>query len=104
MDDSRVVEGPMTATVWPTVLTSTLAAVYRADQADPTLRRTREIVVLEAEAYGGTAEDAQRAIEVWESRGCLARHGLDWRITDRGRDEAKRLIQARLTAGALAAH
>ena len=89
----------MTATEWPTVLTSTLAAVYRADQADPTLRRAREIVVLEAQAYGGTAEDAQRAIEVWESRGCLARHGLDWRITDRGRSEAKRLIQARLTAG-----
>jgi hypothetical protein len=41
---------------------------------------------------------------VWESRGCLARHGLDWRITDRGRDEAKRLIQARLTSGAPAAH
>jgi hypothetical protein len=94
----------MTATVWPSVLTNTLAAVYRADQADPTCRRAREIVELEAQAYGGTAEDAQRAIEVWESRGCLARHGLDWRITDRGRHEAKRLIQARLTAGAPAAN
>ena len=85
----------MTATVWPTVLTSTLAAVYRVDQADPMLRRAHEIVVLEAEACGGTAEDAQRAIEVWESRGCLARHGLGWRITDQGRSEAKRIIQAR---------
>ena len=84
-----------TATVWPAVLTNTLAAVYRADQADPMLRRTREIVVLEAEAHGGTAEDAARAIEVWESRGCLARHGQDWRITDHGRSEAKRLIQSR---------
>jgi hypothetical protein len=91
----------MSTTVWPSVLTNTLAAVYRADQADPMLRRTREIVLLEAEAHGGTAEDAERAIEVWEARGCLARHGLDWRITDRGRSEAKRLIQARLVSGYL---
>ena len=93
----------MTATVWPSVLTNTLAAVYRADHADPTLRRAREIVLLEAQAHGGTAEDAQRALEVWESRGCLARHGLEWRITDQGRTEAKRLIQARRVAGAVSA-
>ena len=92
----------MSATVWPSVLTNTLAAVYRADHADPTLRRTREIVLLEAEAHGGTADDAERAIEVWEARGCLARHGLDWRITDRGRNEARRLIQARLVSRYLA--
>ena len=94
----------MSTTVWPCVLTNTLAAVYRADQADPTLRRAREIVLLEAEAHGGTVEDAERAIEVWEARGCLARHGLYWRITDRGRSEAKRLIQARLVSGCLSAN
>jgi hypothetical protein len=43
---------------WPNVLTNALAAVYRADQADPTLRRTREVIALEAEAHGGTREDA----------------------------------------------
>jgi hypothetical protein len=104
MEESRGVEAPMTATVWPAVLTNTLAAVYRADQADPMLRRTREIVILEAEAHGGTAEDAVRAIEVWESRGCLTRHGQDWRITDHGRSEAKRLIQARHPSGSTPAH
>ena len=94
----------MSTTAWPSILTSTLAAVYRANRADPTLRRAREIVLLEAEAHGGTMEDAERAIEVWEARGCLARHGLDWRITDRGRHEAKRLIRARLVSGYLSAN
>jgi hypothetical protein len=89
----------MSSTAWPNVLTSALAAVYRADQADPTWRRTREVVLLEAEAQGGTREDGVRAIETWEARGCLARVGSDWRITDRGRDEAKRLIRTRLASG-----
>jgi hypothetical protein len=57
---------------WPNVLTNTLAAVYRADHADPTFRRARDVVMLEADAHGGTAEDGLRAIEVWEARGCLA--------------------------------
>lgn len=84
----------MNATAWPNVLTTALAAIYRADQADPTWRRAREVVLLEAEAQGGTREDGLRAIETWETRGCLARFGSDWRITDRGRDEARRLIAA----------
>ena len=83
------------ANTWPDVLTSVLVAVYRADQADPTLRRAREVVMLEAEAHGGTAQDGQRAIEVWEERGCLFRSGTTWRITDRGREEARRLIKTR---------
>jgi hypothetical protein len=91
----------MSSRNWPNVLTHALAAVYRADHADPTLRRTREVIALEAEAHGGTLEDAQRAIDVWEARGCLARLGTDWRITDRGRDEAKRLIKHRLASGYL---
>jgi hypothetical protein len=82
----------MTSTVWPDVLSSTLSAVYRAVQADPMLRRAHEIAILEAQAYGGNAEDARRAIEVWAARGCLVRVAGSWRITDRGRDEAKRLI------------
>lgn len=94
---------PMNAEAWPNVLTNTLAAVYRVDQADPTWRRAREVVLLEAEAEGGTAEDGLRAIEAWEARGCLARAGSDWRITDRGRDEAKRLIKTRLVSGYLSA-
>ena len=85
------------------MLTNTLAAVYRADQADPTFRRARGVVMLEADAHGGTPEDGQRAIEVWEARGCLTRLGLDWRITDRGRDEAKRLIKHRLVSACLSA-
>jgi hypothetical protein len=93
----------MSSIVWPNVLTNTLAAVYRADQADPTFRRAREVVMLEADAYGGTPEDGLRAIEVWEARGCLARLGPDWRITDRGRDEARRLIKDRLASGHVSA-
>ena len=92
----------MTSTVWPDVLTNALAAVYRADQADPILRRAHEIVLLEAQAHGGTADDARRAIEVWEARGCLTRVGANWRITDRGRDEARRLIDARPVSFCLA--
>jgi hypothetical protein len=88
----------MESSVWPNVLTNALAAIYRADQADPMLRRVREVVMLETEAHGGTPEDGQRAIEVWEARGCLSRTGLDWRITDRGREEARRLIKARLAS------
>jgi hypothetical protein len=101
MADAEVPD--MNSIAWPNVLTHTLAAVYRADQADPTFRRAREVVMLEAEAHGGTPEDGQRAIEVWEARGCLARLGADWRITDRGRDEAKRLIRDRLVSGRLSA-
>ena len=86
----------MNSVAWPNVLANTLAAIYRADHADPTFRRAREVVMLEADAHGGTAEDGLRAIEVWEARGCLARFGPDWRITDRGRDEAKRFIEHRL--------
>ena len=93
----------MNSVAWPNVLTNTLAAVYRADRADPTFRRAREVVMLEADAHGGTPEDGMRAIEVWEARGCLARLGPDWRITDRGRDEAKRLIGHRLMAEYLSA-
>jgi hypothetical protein len=88
----------MTSTTWPSVLTNSLAAIYRADHADPTWRRAREVVMLEAAAHGGTPEDGLRAIETWEARGCLARVGSDWRITDRGRDEAKRLIRGRLVS------
>jgi hypothetical protein len=93
----------MNSVAWPHMLTNTLAAVYRADQADPTFRRAREVVMFEADAHGGTPEDGLRAIEVWEARGCLARLGPDWRITDRGRDEAKRLIKHRLASGCLSA-
>lgn len=84
----------MNSVAWPKVLTNTLAAVYRADQADPTFRRAREVVMREADAHGGTPEGEQRAIESVgrHARGCLAPLGPDWRITDRGRDEAKRLI------------
>jgi hypothetical protein len=93
----------MSSTAWPDVLTNVLAAVFRADQADPTWRRAREVVLLEAQAQGGTREDGLRAIETWEARGCLARAGSDWRITDRGRDEARRLIRARLVSRDLSA-
>src|SRR4051812_22510853 len=91
----------MSSTTWPKILTNTLAAVYRTDQADPTWRRAREVMMLEAAAHGGTPEDGLRAIETWEARGCLARAGSDWRITDRGRDEAKRLIEGRRGAAHL---
>ena len=83
------------ANAWPEVLGNVLVAVYRADQADPTLRRAREVILLEAEAHGATVDDGLRAIEVWAERGCLTRSGTYWRITDRGRDEARRLIRAR---------
>jgi len=88
----------MNSVAWPNVLANTLAAVYRADHADPTFRRAREVVMLEVDAHGGTAQDGLRAIEEWEARGCLARFGPDWRITDRGRYEAKRLIDHRVVS------
>jgi hypothetical protein len=59
--------------------------------------------MLEAEAQGGTPEEGLRAIATWEARGCIARVGSDWRITDRGRDEAKRLIKGRLVSAFLRA-
>jgi hypothetical protein len=83
------------ANAWPDVLTNVLVAVYRADQADPTLRRAGEVMMMEAVAHGGTAADGQRAIELWAERGCLARSGTLWKITDRGRDEARRIIKSR---------
>lgn len=55
----------MKAAGWPDVLTNSLAAVYRVDQADPTWRRAREVVRSRLSAGWGRvrAADASNVAE-----------------------------------------
>jgi hypothetical protein len=78
-----------------------LADVLVAAVRDPGL--VEEASSLEVEAHGGAPEDVARALSYWARCKALELDADAWRVTERGRDEAKRLIASGLVSGYLSA-